>query len=266
MKPAPRPRIVCVDDDPSIRRFVGLVLEDLPVEVLTCAEAAAARELLRQGPVALLITDLMMPGESGFELLASLVADPALRAGALLAVFSAGLNATTRARLEGLDVWRELDKPVSVLELEDCVMQALAHAAGPRPMATTAPAPAPATAPATESTAAFSDVERHAIRELFGGDAGLYGAFRDQALQQFVLDRQALAAALQAADWPAVHRQAHSLKGALATLGDAQGRALALALENAAAAPDIAACQQAWPALDQHLSRMNRSEVTKLSL
>jgi CheY-like chemotaxis protein len=258
--PATPPRIVCVDDDASIRRFVGLVLEDLPVEVLTCADAAAARALLRQGPVALLITDLMMPGESGFELLASLVADPALRAGALLAVFSAGLNATTRARLEGLDVWRELDKPVSVLALEDCVMQALAHAAGPRPMATTAPAPA------SDSTAAFSDVERHAIRELFGGDAGLYGAFRDQALQQFVLDRQALATALQAADWPAVRRQAHSLKGALATLGDATGQALALTLENAAATPDIAACQQAWPALDRHLSQMNPTEVTNLSL
>jgi HPt (histidine-containing phosphotransfer) domain-containing protein len=101
-------------------------------------------------------------------------------------------------------------------------------------------------------------VERHTIRELFGGDAGLYGAFRDQALQQFVLDRQALAASLRAADWPAVRRQAHSLKGALATLGDATGQALALTLENAAATPDIAACQQAWPALDQHLSQMNR--------
>jgi CheY-like chemotaxis protein len=257
VKPAPRPRIVCVDDDASIRRFVGLVLEDLPVEVQTCADAAAARELLRQGPVALLITDLMMPGESGFELLASLVADPALRGGALLAVFSAGLNATTRARLEGLDVWRELDKPVSVRALEDCVTQAVARAPGPQPMVAAAAAPAPA--PASASMAAFSDAERHAIRELFGGDAGLYGAFRDQALQQFVLDRQALAAALQTADWPAVHRQAHSLKGALATLGDAQGRALALALENAAAAPDIAACGQAWPALDQHLAGMKRA-------
>lgn len=257
MKPPTRPRIVCVDDDASIRRFVGLVLEDLPVEVLTCADAAAARELLRQGPVALLITDLMMPGESGFELLASLVADPALRGDTLLAVFSAGLNATTRARLEGLDVWRELGKPVSVLALEDCVTQAVARAPGPRPMAAATAAPAPT--PASESTAAFSDAERHAIRELFGGDADLYGAFRDHALQQFVLDRQTLAAALQAADWPAVHRQAHSLKGALATLGDAQGRALALTLENAAAAPDITACQQAWPALEQHLAGMKRA-------
>jgi CheY-like chemotaxis protein len=98
LKPVSRPRVVCVDDDASIRRFVELALEDLPVELLTCADATTARELLRQGPVALLITDLMMPGESGFELLASLMADPALRGGALLAVFSAGLNATTRAR------------------------------------------------------------------------------------------------------------------------------------------------------------------------
>lgn len=257
MKPVSRPRVVCVDDDASIRRFVELALEDLPVELLTCADATTARELLRQGPVALLITDLMMPGESGFELLASLMADPALRGGALLAVFSAGLNATTRARLEGLDVWRELDKPVSVLALEDCVTQALARTPGPQPMAAATAAAAPTAA--SESTAAFGDAERHAIRELFGGDADLYGAFRDHALQQFVLDRQTLAAALRAADWPAVHRQAHSLKGALATLGDAPGRALALALENAAAALDIAACQQAWLALDQHLSRMNRS-------
>lgn len=255
MKPAPRPRIVCVDDDASIRRFVGLALEDLAVEVLTCADAAAARELLRQGPVALLITDLMMPGESGFELLASLVADPALRGGALLAVFSAGLNATTRARLEGLDVWRELEKPASVLALEDCVTQAVARAPGPHRPTDAAAAPSAASG----STADFSDAERHAIGELFGGDAALYRAFREQALQQFVVDRQALGTALQAADWPAVHRQAHSLKGALATLGDARGRALALALENAAAAPDIAACGQAWPALDQHLAGLKRT-------
>jgi CheY-like chemotaxis protein len=246
-----RPRIVCVDDDASIRRFVGLALEDLPVEVLTCADAAAARALLRQGPVALLITDLMMPGESGFDLLASLMADPALRGGALLAVFSAGLNAATRGRLEGLDVWRELDKPVSVQALEDCVAQAVAHPpARPRP-------PTEEAAGASAS-ADFSTAERHAIRDLFGDDAGLFKAFRDQALPQFVHDRHALAAALQAADWPAVHRQAHSLKGALATLGDQTGRTLAHTLEKAAAAADIAACRQAWPALDQHLAGLKR--------
>lgn len=265
MKAPARPRIVCVDDDASIRRFVGMALEDLPVEVLACADAAAAREALRQGPVALLITDLMMPGESGFDLLASLVADPALRGGALLAVFSAGLNAATRSRLEGLDVWCELDKPVSVQALEDCVAQAVARQpAPPRPPAAGAESAGEsggesASESTSESATDFSTAERHAIRDLFGGDAGLFRAFRDQALPQFVHDRHALAAALQAADWPAVHRQAHSLKGALATLGDTAGRTLAHALESAAAAPDIAACRQAWPALDQHLAGMKRA-------
>jgi CheY-like chemotaxis protein len=243
--PAPpgRPRVVCVDDDASIRRFVGLVLEDLPVEFVPCADAPAAREALRQGPVALLITDLMMPGESGFELLASLVADPALRGGARLAVFSAGLNATTRARLEGLDVWRELDKPVSVAALEDCVTAALELPAS---------AP-PAVARQAGPPAGFDDSERRAIAEGFGGDSELFAAFRAHAWEQLPHDRQALAAALVQADWPALHRQAHSVKGVLATLGDATGRRLALALEEAAASADAEACRQHWPALDRHL-------------
>jgi CheY-like chemotaxis protein len=249
--PAPpvRPRVVCVDDDASIRRFVGLVLEDLPVEFVACADALAAREVLRQGPVALLITDLMMPGESGFELLASLVADPALRGGARLAVFSAGLNATTRARLEGLDVWRELDKPVSVAALEACVTDALElpHAAA------VSCAPAPSIGPEI-----FDTATRAVIDDAFGGDAALYAAFRTSALAQFVADRQALAAALVARDWPALHRQAHSLKGALATLGDAAGRDHARRLEDAAAQADEGACRQRWPALDSHLEALSR--------
>ena len=43
----------------------------------------------------------------------------------LALVFSAGLNADNRARLVGLDVWRELSKPVSLQALEDCVRDAL---------------------------------------------------------------------------------------------------------------------------------------------
>ena len=244
--PAPpgRPRVVCVDDDASIRRFVGLVLEDLPVEFVACADAPAARQALRQGPVALLITDLMMPGESGFDLLASLAADPALRGGALLAVFSAGLNATTRARLEGLDVWRELDKPVSVTALEDCVTAALQLPGAAQPAAAAPPAGMPAD---------FDDGERRAIAEGFGGDAKLFAAFRAHVWQQLPQDRRALAASLALADWPALHRQAHSVKGVLATLGDTTGRGLALALEEAAATADAQGCRQRWPALDSHL-------------
>ena len=238
------PRVVCVDDDALIRRFVGLALEDLPIEFVACPDAASAREALRQRPAALLMTDLMMPGESGFELLASLVADPVLRGGARLAVFSAGLSEAARARLKGLDVWRELDKPVSLQALEACVAEAVALS-----QAGTAGTSTPAATP-------FSPEERQAVDQLFGGDAELFVAFRDQALKQFKFDRLALAAAVDAGDWPAVNRQAHSLKGALATLGDARGQDLAFALESSAAAADAGGCAQRWPPLDHHLSHL----------
>lgn len=239
--PAPAgPRVVFVDDDATIRRFVAMALEDLPVDVVTCADADAARAALRQAPAALLLTDLMMPGEDGFSLLASVVADPALRAGARLAVFSAGLNATTRARLQPLDVWRELGKPVSTGELLDCV----AGAAGLLP-GTRAPV-----------AAALGAAEQHVVDRQFGGDAALYLAFREAALRQFEADARALARALEAADWPALRRQAHSLKGALATLGDDDGAALARQLEAGAARDDGGACRAAWPALRRHLERL----------
>jgi CheY-like chemotaxis protein len=240
-----QPRVVLVDDDATIRRFVALVLEDQPLELVCCANAAEARAALRDGPAALLITDLMMPGESGFELLASLVADPALRGPARLAVFSAGLNAQTRARLAGLDVWRELDKPVSVAALEACVAEVLALAG------VVAADPGAAVADADLSAS-----EQVAVAEQFGGDIALFKAFRAHALPQFVHDREVLVRALDEADWPAVHRQAHSLKGALATLGDAAGAARARALEDAAARPEPAACREAWPVLSDHLLAM----------
>lgn len=242
------PRVVFVDDDATIRRFVGMVLEDLPVAYVPCADAAMARAALREAPAALLLTDLMMPAEDGFSLLASVVADPALRGGARLAVFSAGLNAATRARLQGLDVWRELGKPVSATALEACV----AEAVGLAPAAAPAPA-APAAA------AALQAAERRVVDEQFGGDAALYRAFREQALRQFELDRRELASALVGADWAALHRQAHSLKGALATLGDTGGATLARALEACAARADADACRRAWPPLDRHIEQLVRT-------
>ena len=246
-----RPRVVLVDDDATIRRFVGLVLEDLAVDFVPCADAAAARAALREAPAALLLTDLMMPGEDGFSLLASLQADPALRGPARLAVFSAGLNAQTRARLQGLDIWRELDKPVSAAALEACV----AEAAG---LAADTPA-APALASGSGTAPGLSPAEQRAVAEQFGGDLALYLAFRAQARQQFAADRLALARALVAQDWPATHRQAHSLKGALATLGDAPGAHHARTLEACAARQDAEASRAAWSALDRHLETLLHS-------
>ena len=84
-----RPRVVFVDDDAALRRLAELSFEGMDVDLVLCDGAEAARAALRAGPADLLITDLMMPGETGIELLHSLVQAPALRGNARLAVFSA---------------------------------------------------------------------------------------------------------------------------------------------------------------------------------
>ncbi|TXC67071.1 response regulator [Piscinibacter aquaticus] len=65
-RPMNRPRVLLVDDDPSIRRFVALALEDLDLELVEAGSVAQARERLAEGAgYALIVTDLMMPGRPG---------------------------------------------------------------------------------------------------------------------------------------------------------------------------------------------------------
>ncbi len=254
---ARRPRVVLVDDDRPIRQLVALALEELPIELVLCADAAEARVALAAGPVALLITDLMMPGESGLALLTALAADPALRGPARLAVFSAGLGPAVRAQLAELDVWRLLDKPVSMAALEQCVAEALALAPMPPPR------PEPAAPPAGGEP--LDAAEHAAVARAFGGDLALFLAFRRQARQQFADDQRVLAAALAAGDWPALRRTAHSLKGVLALLGDDPGQALASRLEKAASTGDGAGCHGLVPSLSAHIdTRIGWSPVNFL--
>lgn len=189
-------RVVLVEDDASIRRFVALALEELPLTLVECASLQAGRAALAE-PADLLVTDLMLPDGNGIELLGGPPPQPRS------IVFSAGVNAALRERLQVLGAWRILDKPVSIGALLEAVESALGAA------------PAPA-APAAPATPAQGDaVQRH-----FGGDAALFAAFRDQAVQQFAADLAEGDRCTAAADLPALRRLAHSLKSVLLLLGD----------------------------------------------
>jgi len=240
-----RPRVLLVDDDPSIRRFVALALEDLDIELMEAGSVAQARERLAgDGPFVLIVTDLMMPGETGLDLLQHLADHPALRAGARQAVFSAGLNAAMQARLAGFDVWRQLSKPISVLELEDCVREAVG-AAG----ASAGPAPVQAA-----SGEALGCEQEAAITRHFAGDRALFLAYRASCVAQFPADVRAGDDALARGDAPALRRLAHSLKSVLATLGDADAGTLARTLEDTAARGDLTGSAPLWRSLRDHLA------------
>lgn len=240
-----RPRVLLVDDDASIRRFVELALEDEPVELHSAANVAEALALLRRlGPVQLLLTDLMMPGASGTDLLQQWQAEPGLRGNAEVAVLSAGLDAGTRARLQAMGVTRLLHKPVGVAELQHCVRDAL----GASPAT---PAPASAGGPLRDGP--IAPARQAAVARYFGGDVALYQAFRASCAAQFPEDLRSGAAALAAGDLQALRRGAHSLKSVLTALGQADGADAARALEEACARSDSAAAVPLWEKLQAAL-------------
>ncbi len=248
------PRVLLVDDDAAIRRFVALALEDEPLELLTVGSAEDALVVLRTGPVQLVLTDLMLPGASGADLLQTLRSTPGLGPVAHVAVLSAGLDSATRQRLQTLGAWRLLHKPVALAELQGCVQEALAlHGS---PMAAPAPVPAP-TPPDGDDR--LTNEERAAIAQHFGGNGTLFLAFRDSCQQLFTHDLLEGQRACDALDLPAMHRLAHSLKSVLASLGHAQASAQARQLENACAqAAEPADIAVLWVGLHAALTPLAR--------
>jgi signal transduction histidine kinase len=72
-------RVLIVDDETAHMRALCDTLEDQGFEAVGCSNGAAALDALRQGRFDLMLTDLMMPGLSGIELLReALLIDPDL--------------------------------------------------------------------------------------------------------------------------------------------------------------------------------------------
>lgn len=65
---APPARILVVDDDIPVRRAVAKLVSSLGFEVLVAGDATEALQVLREQAVALMLTDIVMPGKSGVDL------------------------------------------------------------------------------------------------------------------------------------------------------------------------------------------------------
>ena len=231
-----QPRVLLVEDDASIRRFVAMALEEDALDLVQAPTLAAAIDALRSGPFALVLCDLMLPDGSGFDLLRSLADADSPSPRARRVAFSAGVSALTRERLLALGVHEVLSKPVSVAALLDCVQRALQ-----------APAAA-ATAPPADMPAAPDPVTH-----FFGGNRPLYEAFAAQCRQQWRQDVVQGDRAAAAADLGALRRLAHSLKSVLQTLGLDADSALALDIETSAAEGRAETAQAQWQRLRQRL-------------
>ena len=221
------PRMLLLEDDPAVRRFVEIALDTLELELLPCATLAEAYSALERDPVQLVLTDMTLPDGSGLDLLQWL-SERGMACRTL--VFSGSVDAALHQHLQDRGVWRVLTMPASVGSLVDAVGAALADLA----RETAAP---PSSMPATATDL---------VNKYFGGNQGLFVAFRQSCLDQFVEDLRMGDPAVQAQDSAGLRRIAHNLKSVLTLLGEEEGARLALRTETWAAQGAWALAASSW--------------------
>jgi len=73
------PRVLIVEDSPTQARQLALILEAADFEVETAPDAERGFERLARDPFDIVLSDLLLPGDSGFDLCSRIKANPRLR-------------------------------------------------------------------------------------------------------------------------------------------------------------------------------------------
>jgi len=94
--------------------------------LLEARDGNEALEAMRAGSVDLVVTDLMMPGVSGWDVLRERAADPALRRIPMIVLTASNIRDVTAA-LAGKDVYAVLGKPFDLDALLTVVTTCLAR-------------------------------------------------------------------------------------------------------------------------------------------
>jgi CheY-like chemotaxis protein len=111
-------RVLVVEDDTSTRELLDAILTFCGAEVVAVASVAQAMEALAGHPPAVIVSDISMPVEDGYALLARLQAR-GLRIPTVAITAHRYHHTPERSRAAGF--WRHLTKPVDPQTLCDTV-------------------------------------------------------------------------------------------------------------------------------------------------
>jgi CheY-like chemotaxis protein len=95
-------RIVLVDDNRDFLESTAMLLELNGAEVRRCGSAAEAHEVMATFHAHLLVSDLEMPGQSGFDLIMSIRRLP-VEAGGRIPAIALSSHTDVRARRQALE-------------------------------------------------------------------------------------------------------------------------------------------------------------------
>lgn len=124
-----QPHILVVDDDRRLRDLLQRFLSEHDFRVTTAGDAADARQHMRTFEFDLMVLDVMMPGETGFDLTRS------LRLDSNLPILLLTARAESEDRISGLELGADdyLTKPFEPRELVARIRSILRRAAAAPP-------------------------------------------------------------------------------------------------------------------------------------
>jgi two-component system, OmpR family, phosphate regulon response regulator PhoB len=116
-KPDMAPKILVVEDEPSIHELISINLEMAGYRVIGAESAERATSLIRDELPDLALLDWMLPGESGIDLARKLRSEPRTRELPIIMLTARGEE---EDKLRGLETGADdyITKPFSVRELE----------------------------------------------------------------------------------------------------------------------------------------------------
>jgi two-component system, OmpR family, phosphate regulon response regulator PhoB len=120
-------RILIVEDHPTMREAMRLVLEGEGFVIDEAADGQRALEMMRTEPPDLVFLDMNMPGSSGAEVLTEIRADPVTAGIRVIVVTADGEEGRARALAIGADEY--FTKPFSPITLLSTVEQVLSSPA-----------------------------------------------------------------------------------------------------------------------------------------
>ena len=122
--PTHKARLLIIDDEPQIRRFLRSTLESQEYDITEAATAADGEKLLGVHPPDLLILDLGLPDKDGIDIL------KALRSWNSLPVIVLSARGFEQAKVDALEAGADdyLTKPFGAAELLARIKVALRHA------------------------------------------------------------------------------------------------------------------------------------------
>jgi PAS domain S-box-containing protein len=260
-------RILLAEDNTTNQQVALGILKRLGLRADAVANGAEALRSLELLPYDLVLMDVQMPEMDGLEATRR-IRDPKSTVRQhdvpVIAMTAHALRGDRERCLEaGMNDY--VTKPVSPQELANALARWLPR----RPAATSAPNPAAPTAaagsawkPAVPGPAAESEVpvfDRAGMLARLMGDEDLARTVAVGFLEDIPMQIAELKRCLGTADATGTARQAHTIKGASASIGGEALRGAALALETTARAGDLRAAAASLPSLESQFARLEEA-------